>query len=119
MADNERRLIHEHIGQHVTAFGITRFQKEEFSADGYTLEDAMARIQDIQTRFGDKYEEIRLDHCTEYDYGSEYTRVYFQGKRLETDEEMQARLDKDRARRLEREQQDRLEYDRLRTKFEK
>ena len=117
---NQRRVIQEHIGEEYTAYGTPRFNKEELSYDGYSIDDIIKKLKQIKKEHSARYPDgITLDRVDYYEYGDTYTKIHFLGKRMETDEEMQARLDKERAARLEREQQDRLEYDRLRARFEK
>lgn len=95
-----------------------RYVETELEDIKYELEGSLQKARELIDRLISKYgKEARIDIGIEYDYGSEsvYTKVY--GKRLETDEEFDARVLHEMRARQAQEARDQAEYDRLLKKY--
>ena len=84
--------------------------------------DALIEVfKNILDEFGDKYSRIYIDKF--YYNWDDYPSYRFRGQRLETDEELEARIAKEKAvkkaQKISTLDKERKEYERLKKKFEK
>lgn len=119
----ERRYIWERLGRNYMSFSRMVWIGEELDIRfGYTdFSSIRERLQEIEDTYGDRYDAFRVCEEQYYDYGdtTPSTKYVIEGGRLETDEEVSARIAAEKQRVAEREQREREEYERLSQKFAK
>lgn len=115
----ERKEITATLGETYKGFGGREtFLEETMDWDGATLDDMIAKIEEIRKNYSDKFTDIKLDKDWVYDYDGESRTVWkFVGKRMETDEEFNARIEMIKQREAEQAERERAEYERLKAKF--
>lgn len=113
----DRKEITASLGEDYTSFGRKVFLEVTMDWDGYTLDEIVARIEEIRKDYGDKFKDIRLDKDWVNDYDGERIVWKFVGKRMETDEEYNTRIENIKRREAEQTERDRAEYERLKAKF--
>lgn len=90
-----------------------------FMVTGTPLDTAMKRFTDLNIQYqAAGWEDLYIEVETEIDYGGSYHPVvHLCGHRLETDEEMQQRLYREKLLRENKEAYDKKEYARLQEKY--
>lgn len=112
-----RKEITATLGEEYTSFGRTVFVEATMDWDGYTLDEMIARIEEIRKEYSDRFTDIKLDKDWVNDYDGERIVWKFVGKRMETDAEYNTRIDNIKKREAEQAERERAEYERLKAKF--
>ena len=117
--DMDRKEITASLGEEYEGFsGQKTFLEETMDWDGSTLDEMIAKIEEIRKNYSDKFTNIRLDKDYDYDYDGESRIVWkFTGRRMETDAEWTARTDMIKQRAADQDARDRAEFERLKAKF--
>lgn len=114
----DRKEINASLGENYTSFGREVFLEVLMEWDGYTLDEIVARVEEIRKDYSDKFKDIRLDKSWETDYDGEQRTVWkFVGKRMETEKEYNTRIEQIKQREAENDARDRIEFERLKAKF--
>ena len=114
----DRKEINASLGENYTGFGREVFLEVLMEWDGYTLDEIVARVEEIRKDYSDKFKDIRLDKSWETDYDGEQRTVWkFVGKRMESEKEYNTRIEQIKQREAENDARDRIEFERLKAKF--
>jgi hypothetical protein len=108
------------LWQHITHGAVTQIPEKIDIACGISFDDLRKTMDDIT--FGCvEFDEFRIEPHQQYDYGSNDPRVEYhvEGFREETDAEFELRLKEITHRETANDEQDRLEFDRLKAKLGK
>lgn len=81
------------------------------------LGDIIKEATEFAASFKQDMNDVRIEHHTEYDYGSEWTSNFLYVDAPETDAQYHERLMESYKWDLSREEQDRKEFERLKAKF--
>lgn len=115
----DRKEITASLGEEYNGFGGNKtFIEQTMDWDGCTLDEMIAKIEEIRKEYSDKFTDIKLDKDYEYDYDNERRTVWkFVGRRMETDAEYNSRIDRINKHKADQEERDRAEFERLKAKF--
>jgi hypothetical protein len=108
--DIQQKLIATHPRQEIT-------QREHVSSSD--MLDVIADAKEFAKKWGKTIEDVSLENYVEQEYESHYSRLDFNVRGLETDEQYFSRLFDTHHRDEIRAEYDRNEYERLKAKFDK